>query len=75
MDQVNVREAKTHLSRLLQRVEAGETILLARGGRVIARLEPISAPGERELGFVAADIPDSFFFDPLPDDELHSWES
>lgn len=55
--------------------EAGETILLARGGRVIARLEPISAPGERELGFVAADIPDSFFFDPLPDDELDAWES
>ena len=70
-----MQEAKTHLSRLLQRVEQGETILVARGGRAIARLEPVSAPGERELGFVEANIPDSFFFDPLPDDELHAWES
>jgi prevent-host-death family protein len=37
---VNVHEAKTHLSRLLQRVEAGEEIELARRGRVIARLVP-----------------------------------
>ena len=75
MDQVNVQEAKTHLSRLLQRVEAGETILLARGGRAIARLEPIAAPGERELGFVEGAVPDAFFFDPLPEDELRAWES
>lgn len=70
-----MQDAKTHLSRLLQRVEAGETILLARGGRPIARLEPIAPPGERELGFVEGDLPDSFFFDPLPDDELRAWES
>lgn len=75
MDQVNVQEAKTHLSRLLQRVEGGETILLARDGRAIARLEPMAAPGERELGFVGGTIPDAVFFDPLPDDESRAWES
>lgn len=70
-----MQEAKTHLSRLLQRVEAGETIVLARGGRAIARLEPIAHPGDRELGFVDVALPDSFFFDPLPDDELDVWNS
>lgn len=43
MEVVNVHEAKTHLSRLLARVEAGEEILLARAGRPVARLVPIAA--------------------------------
>lgn len=37
---VNVHEAKTHLSRLLERVEAGERITLARAGRPVADLIP-----------------------------------
>ena len=37
---INVHEAKTHLSRLLERVEAGEEITLARAGRPVARLIP-----------------------------------
>lgn len=41
MDQVNIHEAKTHLSRLVERVEAGEEIVIARGGRPVARLVPI----------------------------------
>jgi prevent-host-death family protein len=40
---VNVHEAKTHLSRLLARVEAGEQVTIARAGRPIARLVPIGA--------------------------------
>ena len=39
-DRVNIHEAKTHLSRLLERVEAGEEIVVARAGRPIARLVP-----------------------------------
>ena len=39
--QVNTHEAKTHLSKLLARVEAGEEIVIARSGKVIARLIPI----------------------------------
>jgi prevent-host-death family protein len=39
-DAVNVHEAKTHLSRLLERVEGGEEVVIARAGRPIARLVP-----------------------------------
>ncbi|MDN5749190.1 MAG: type II toxin-antitoxin system Phd/YefM family antitoxin [Pseudonocardia sp.] len=39
-EQVNVYEAKTHLSKLLERVEAGEEIVIARNGRPVARLVP-----------------------------------
>lgn len=69
MDTVNVHEAKTNLSRLLARVEAGEEIVIARGGRPIARLEPFTRP-TIELGFLdLPDVPDAFF-DALDDDEL-----
>jgi prevent-host-death family protein len=69
---VNVHEAKTNLSRLLTRVEAGEEIVIARGGKPIARLEPYTRP-EVRLGFLdLPDIPDDFFA-PLDDDELAEW--
>ncbi|WP_219419135.1 type II toxin-antitoxin system Phd/YefM family antitoxin [Pseudonocardia nigra] len=44
-EQVNVYEAKTHLSRLLERVEAGEEIVIARNGRPVARLVPTQRQG------------------------------
>jgi prevent-host-death family protein len=47
MDTVNVHEAKTHLSRLLERVEAGEEIVLARNGKAIARLVPVGNVARR----------------------------
>ncbi|MDQ6526691.1 type II toxin-antitoxin system prevent-host-death family antitoxin [Nocardioides sp. LHD-245] len=69
---VNVHEAKTNLSRILARVEAGEEIIIARGGKPVARLEPFSAP-EIQLGFLdLPEIPDDFFA-PLDDDELAEW--
>jgi prevent-host-death family protein len=37
-DVVNIHEAKTHLSRLVERVEAGEEVVIARAGRPVARL-------------------------------------
>lgn len=40
MHQINIHEAKTHLSRLLEEVEAGEEVIIARNGRPIARLVP-----------------------------------
>lgn len=40
-ESVNIHAAKTHLSRLIERVEAGEEILIARAGRPVARLVPL----------------------------------
>jgi prevent-host-death family protein len=50
-DQVNVQDAKTRLSELLVRVEGGEEIVIARGGKPIARLSPYVVP-LREVGFL-----------------------
>ncbi|MEM6430275.1 MAG: type II toxin-antitoxin system Phd/YefM family antitoxin [Deinococcota bacterium] len=69
---VNVHEAKTHLSRLLERVKNGEEIILAKGGVPYARLIPLAKP-ERELGFVNGTVPEDFF-EPLPQDELEQWQ-
>ena len=70
--QVNVQEAKTQLSRLLSRAVNGEEIVIARDGAPLVRLTPITAPPNRELGFVTYRTPDSFL-EPLSDDELDLW--
>lgn len=72
---VNVKEAKTHLSRLLVRVEAGEKVIIARDGRPVARLVRCERRGRPEPGSMAGvfTVPDSFF-DPLPEEELAAWE-
>ncbi len=50
-ESVNIHQAKTHLSRLVERVEAGEEIVIARGGRPVARLVPLGRQTRpRELG-------------------------
>jgi prevent-host-death family protein len=65
---VNVHEAKTHLSRLLERVRAGEEIVIARGGEPCARLVPVDArPPKRERGTMKGRVHlDDRFFEPLP---------
>jgi prevent-host-death family protein len=50
MAQVGIHEAKTHLSRLLRRVAAGEVIVIAKGSVPLARLVPIHSRARRELG-------------------------
>ena len=70
---VNVHEAKTHLSRLLARVEAGEEVVIARNGKPVARLAPLR--GKRQPGAFKGLIKiDDSFFDPLPEEELKAWE-
>jgi prevent-host-death family protein len=75
MSVVNVHEAKTHLSRLLERVAAGEEIVIAKAGRPVARLVPYSesdeprAPGGWEGRVWIADD-----FDELPADLLAAFE-
>jgi prevent-host-death family protein len=70
---VNLHEAKTHFSRLVDRAHAGEEIVIAKAGRPYARLVPLADPPKRELGFLPGHLDDSFF-DPLPEDELLGWE-
>jgi prevent-host-death family protein len=76
MIKVNVHEAKTHLSRYLDRVEAGETVTLCRNNKPIAEIRPIPKKpwrkpiwgmdkGKFELG------PE--FFEPLPDELLRAF--
>lgn len=73
---VNVHEAKTHLSRLLERAHAGEEIILAKAGKPYARLVPLAAePPRRQPGRLKGVVIPDGLFDPLPDDELEAWEA
>ena len=71
--EVNIHEAKTHLSRLLQRVANGEEVTIARAGVPVARLVPLGARNEkkRPLGMDRGRVWVADDFDaPLPDDLL-----
>ena len=73
MKAVNVHEAKTHFSRLLERVADGETIVIAKSGTPVARLTPLDAPvsgGRSRTGFLVGrlEIPDDF--DRMGEDEI-----
>ena len=71
---VNIHEAKTHLSRLLEQVEAGQEIVLARAGKPCAKLVPLGrAAPSRKPGRLAGRVTEAFF-DPLPPGELDGWE-
>jgi prevent-host-death family protein len=51
MDKVNIHEAKTHLSRLIARVSAGEEIVIGKAGKPVAKLVPFTDEAEpRKLG-------------------------
>lgn len=69
MTQVNVHEAKTHLSRLLQRVQQGEEIVIARAGKPVATLRPyLEKPKKRPIGLYKDQIViHDDFDDPLPE--------
>lgn len=76
MKYYNIHEAKTHLSRLLLRVAAGEEIVIAKAGVPVAKLVPTSLPSavrplgsERGRVFIADD-----FDAPLPEDVLRDFE-
>jgi len=74
-----IHEAKTHLSKLIARAEAGEEIVLARGKTPVAKIVPLNPPApepkkKRELGQLRGLVKlDPGFWDPLPDDELALW--
>jgi len=76
MSSVTIHTAKTNLSKLLARVEAGEEIVIARGKTPIARLSPIHRrPAERRFGALKGIVrvgPE--FFEPMTGAELEKWE-
>ena len=72
---VNVHQAKTQLSRLLARVEAGEDVVIARRGEPVARLVGCKPRSKRQPDVLKGKviIPESFL-EPLPEEELAAWE-
>ena len=72
---VNVHQAKTHLSRLLDEVAAGKEIILAKAGKPCARLVPLPPEtGRRQLVLLSGRLEDDFF-ESLPPEELKRWYS
>jgi prevent-host-death family protein len=70
---VNVHEAKTHLSRILDQVAAGEDIVIAKAGKPIAKLTAVRAAAPRRPGLAKGRVTDAFF-EPLPPEELDAWQ-
>lgn len=71
---VNIHEAKTHLSKLLARVGAGEEIIIAKAGKPVARLVPVAkqhrVPGSAKGKIIVADD----FNAPLPETVMEEFE-
>ncbi|WP_432565301.1 type II toxin-antitoxin system Phd/YefM family antitoxin [Kineococcus sp. SYSU DK003] len=70
---VNVHEAKTHLSRLLEAVEQGEDVVIARSGKPVARLVPARPRGVRQPGTWKGQVVITDDFDETSDDLLASF--
>jgi prevent-host-death family protein len=68
MKVVNVHDAKTHLSRLLERAHAGEEIIIAKSGEPYARLMPLAGQvPKRQAGTLKGEVEiTDAFFEPLP---------
>jgi prevent-host-death family protein len=71
---ITIHAAKTHLSRLIARAEAGEEIIIARGRKPVAKLVPITAKPKRVFGSMKGQFtvgPE--FFEPMSEEELALW--
>ena len=79
MRTVNVHEAKTHFSRLIDAAHAGETIVVAKGGKPWARLVPLATPTPlRQPGVLTGvlELPaPEMLLEPLPDAELAAFDN
>ena len=73
---MTIHAAKTQLSRLIERAEAGETIVIARNRQPVAQLVKVNAPAPaRRFGAMRGKARVTrAFFEPLPESELGSWE-
>lgn len=71
---INVYQAKTQLSSLLDRAAAGEEVVIARAGRPVARLVPVDAPRPRRGGQLAGLTVPADAFAPLDGRDLDHWD-
>jgi prevent-host-death family protein len=73
---VTIHQAKTNLSKLIERASQGEEIIIARGAKPVARLVPVGAvKGKRQPGSMKGKLeigPE--FFEPMSESELSDWE-
>ncbi|MEW6186210.1 MAG: type II toxin-antitoxin system prevent-host-death family antitoxin [Thermodesulfobacteriota bacterium] len=69
---VNIHEAKTNLSRLLEKVSQGEDVILAKAGKPVAKIVSFEDAGPRKPGIIQGRLDDRFF-DPLPEEEIQAW--
>lgn len=75
MRMVNIHEAKTHFSKLVDAVIHGKEIVIAMAGKPVAMLGPITKKSKRRLGVMKGKIKIAKDFDaPLPDDFLNEFE-
>ena len=70
--QVNMHQAKTHLSRLVERAGRGEEIVIARAGKPVAKLTAFDRRRERKPGLAKGRLTKAFF-EPLPAEEIEAW--
>jgi prevent-host-death family protein len=76
MRTINIHEAKTHLSRLVEEASEGEEIVIAKAGKPVARLVPVKKPSRRrKLGVLAGKFAVPSDFDaPLPEEVIEMFE-
>lgn len=75
MQQINIHEAKTHLSRLVEQAARGEPFVIAKAGKPLVKVVPLDAPGPGEasrLGFLRGEIEVPDDFDRLGADEIQA---
>jgi prevent-host-death family protein len=73
METVNIHEAKTHLSRLMEKVAKGESFIIAKAGKPIGKLVPLDeaeTPKKRRIGFMKGEIVVPEDFDTMMADEI-----
>lgn len=71
MQIVNIHDAKTHLSRLVEQAAHGESFVIAKAGKPLAKVTAIDAPAQRQrLGFLAGEVAVPADFDRMGDEVI-----
>lgn len=71
---LNIQEAKARLSRLVDAAMRGEEVIITRAGKPCVRLVPLDLPPRQQGAAQGRAALTPAFFDPLPDDELRTWD-